>query len=239
MGETNLGDMWPCLDRKDCVRLRTAAVEWNVPMKHGPYGELFYFLIQKEPMPGKETVDSFFEPDFCRRFSKVVVSNFVVDYLADEGMKPSDVIVLGSGGTREFDGPETLLRESVAEALSENESLSTISFRQNNVCNIALQIIGLDGSDDKMALFFKDRELAKVALSRHIALDMLCHKMHDTWAHCCSGLNFLSPWTGCNRKGDGCGERNEGRRNAVGESFGVRWACQFLSKFDAIETWCT
>ena len=34
--------------------LRTPSVEWNVPGKYGPHGELFFFLIQTEPatMPG-------------------------------------------------------------------------------------------------------------------------------------------------------------------------------------------
>ena len=31
-------------------RLRTASTHWNVPGKYGPHGELFFFLIQKEPM---------------------------------------------------------------------------------------------------------------------------------------------------------------------------------------------
>ena len=37
------------------VCLRTASVEWNVPGKYGPHGELFFFLIHKEPatMPGR------------------------------------------------------------------------------------------------------------------------------------------------------------------------------------------
>ena len=44
--------VWPYLDPMDsvcvCV-LRTASMEWNVPGKYGPHGELFFFLIQKEP----------------------------------------------------------------------------------------------------------------------------------------------------------------------------------------------
>ena len=44
----------PCLDPMESVCLRTASVEWNVPGKYGPRGELFFFLMQKEPatMPG-------------------------------------------------------------------------------------------------------------------------------------------------------------------------------------------
>ena len=41
--------VWPYLDPMDGVCLRTASMEWNVPGKYGPHGELFFFLIQKEP----------------------------------------------------------------------------------------------------------------------------------------------------------------------------------------------
>ena len=45
---------------------------------------------------------------------------------------------------------------------------------EDNVCNDALHVIGLYGPGDKISLFLKDRELAKVALSCHMTLDMLC-----------------------------------------------------------------
>ena len=45
--ERAFGPTW--IRRKVCVCLRTASMEWNVPGKYGPQGELFYFLIQKEP----------------------------------------------------------------------------------------------------------------------------------------------------------------------------------------------
>ena len=41
--------VWPYLDPMDSVCLRTASMEWNVPGKYGLDGELFFFLIQKEP----------------------------------------------------------------------------------------------------------------------------------------------------------------------------------------------
>ena len=36
-------------------------MEWNVPGKYGPHGELFFFLIQKEPtiVPDSETFGPF------------------------------------------------------------------------------------------------------------------------------------------------------------------------------------
>ena len=63
VGEADLEGVWPYLDPMDSVCLRTASMEWNVPGKYGPHGELFFFLIQKEPatVPGSETFSPFFE----------------------------------------------------------------------------------------------------------------------------------------------------------------------------------
>ena len=57
--------VWPYLDPMDGVCLRTASVEWNVSGKYGPHGELFFFLIQKEPemVPGGEACSLFFNAD--------------------------------------------------------------------------------------------------------------------------------------------------------------------------------
>ena len=49
------------------------------------------------------------------------------------------------------------------------------------MCNHALHVIGLYGPGDKVSLFLKGWELARVALSCHIALDMLCQEMHEAW----------------------------------------------------------
>ena len=56
---------WPYLDPMDGVRLRTASMEWTVPGKYGPHGELLFFLIQKEPAtePVGETFSPFFNAD--------------------------------------------------------------------------------------------------------------------------------------------------------------------------------
>ena len=65
--------VWPYLDPMDSVCLRTASVEWNVPGKYGPHGELFFFLIEKEPatVPGSETFSPFFNADI-RAFLEIV-----------------------------------------------------------------------------------------------------------------------------------------------------------------------
>ena len=62
---------------------------------------------------------------------------------------------------------------------SENGSfVSSSSSDGNNVGDDALFVIGLHGSGDTIALFLQDWEVAKVALSCHIALDMLCQELH-------------------------------------------------------------
>ena len=53
------------------------------------------------------------------------------------------------------------------------------SAKENNVGNDELFVIGLYRSGDAIALFLQDWEAAKVALSCHIALDMLCQELHD------------------------------------------------------------
>ena len=57
--------VWPYVDPMDSVCFRTASMEWNVPVKYGPHGELFFFLIQKEPAlaPVDETFSPLFKTD--------------------------------------------------------------------------------------------------------------------------------------------------------------------------------
>ena len=47
------------------------------------------------------------------------------------------------------------------------------------VSNEALYVIGLHGSGDKISRYFQDWEVAKVALSCHTALDMLCQELYE------------------------------------------------------------
>ena len=56
--------VWPYLNPINSFCLRTASIEWNVPGKYGPHGELFCFLIQKEPAiaPNSETFSPFIDP---------------------------------------------------------------------------------------------------------------------------------------------------------------------------------
>ena len=70
--------------------------------------------------------------------------------------------------------------ESDCELWSEDESVSSSGSREGNVCK-AWHLIGLYGTGDKISLFLRDWGLTKVALSCHMALDMLCQEMQEAW----------------------------------------------------------
>ena len=48
-----------------------------------------------------------------------------------------------------------------------------------------------------------------------MALDMLCQERREACSGCayqeacCHGMSALSPWTGCDSSGEGCGERKQ------------------------------
>ena len=77
---------------------------------------------------------------------------------------------------------------------------------------LLFMVMGQDRSGENISLFLGDWELAQVASSCHMALDIV---VSGSWfaaakeALCHSKKKaFLSPWTGCGSQGAGCGERN-------------------------------
>ena len=90
--------------------------------------------------------------------------------------KPS--LVPDSEAFNSYIGDGFLLPEFKGECeASEDEQADSSS--ENNVGSGALFVIGLHGSGDAIALFLQDWEVAKVALSCHIALDMPCQELHE------------------------------------------------------------
>ena len=51
-------------------------------------------------------------------------------------------------------------------------------YGHNNKCQ-AIEVIGQDWSSEVVALFLEDWELGRVALSCHMAMDLLCQEMRD------------------------------------------------------------
>ena len=177
----------PCLDPMDCVCLRTASMEWNVPAKYGPHGELSFFLIQVEPAlaPVDETFSTFFKADIrTSPFSAEVLKKcalVALHLIAEEGRGGEDGChVPDLGDEWKMGCPKSPMWESEGEAWSEDESVSSSGSREGNVCNDALRV-RLYGPGGKISVFLQDWELAKVALSCHTAVDMLCQEMHEAW----------------------------------------------------------
>ena len=179
--------VWPCLDPMDSVCLRTASMEWNVPGKYGPHGELFAFLIQKgaATVLGSETFRPFINVAIRTPFLSAEVLKkcalIALHLIAEEGRYGEACHVPCLGDEWETSCPKSPMWESGDEAWSEDESVSYGGSREGNVGNYALHVIGLCGPGDKISLFLKDWELAKVVLRCHMALDMQCQEVHEAW----------------------------------------------------------
>ena len=142
------GVLWPLLDAWDSVRLRTTSTQGNVPGRYRPNGELFLFLLKKEPMVLRELVR--FGPSIPVEAAKA---------FALVGLR--------------------MMAEEDSWRMNSGSSFSSSSSSENNVGNGALLVIRLHGSGDAIALCLQDSEVAKVALSCRIALDMLCQESFE------------------------------------------------------------
>ena len=177
--------VWPYLDPMENVCLRTASMDWIVPGKYGPHGELFFFLIQKEPAtePVGETFSPFFNPGIrlpC--FSADILEKcalIALHIIAEEGRDGDGFRVPGLGDEWTLGCPKSPMWESEGEAWSEDKSVSSTASHKGNMRNNALHVIGLHGTGDRVSLFLQDWELAKVALTCHMALDTLCQEMDE------------------------------------------------------------
>ena len=62
-----------------------------------------------------------------------------------------------------------------------SDGTSSLEKCEYNVESLALNGVEQDQSGEKNSLFLEGWELARVALSCHTALDMLCQEMHEAW----------------------------------------------------------
>ena len=197
------------------MRLRTASTHWNVPGKYGPHGELFFFLIKKEPLALTEAAQfkPFVPAETLKACALIGVYLMGAEGASGSSGSPSpDLGDMWRHGCRK--SPDW---DSEGGSWSEREGLSSSYFREHDVESPALHVIGLHWSGEKVSFFLEDWELARVALSCHIALDMFCQEVHEVWLvaglllperpPCRSMEAFLSPWTGCDNKGEGGGGR--------------------------------
>ena len=131
--------------------------------------------------------------------------------------------------------------EWISSCSANETSCGGEEYEHNNECR-GIEVIGQDWSSEVAALSLEDWELGRVALSCHMATDLLGQEMRDACWVSSESLGsplftviavperfsrgtvtatkaFLSPWTGGDNQGEGGGERNRGRRNVSGEPF--------------------
>ena len=160
--------VWPYLDPWDSVCLRTA----SAPGKCGPARRAL-FLPDSER--AGDDPHSFFSADVLKKCALIGMH-----IIAEEGRGgKSGCRTPDLGDTWKFGCPWSPTWESEGGAWFEYKSVSSRDSREDIVCNDALCVVGLYGPGDKVTLFLKDWELARVALSSHIALDMVCQEMRE------------------------------------------------------------
>ena len=152
----------------DVGRLRTSSCFWNVPR-----------LIKKEPFAITEAVQlkSFVPAETLKTCALTGLHLMAAE--GESGSRGSQAP--DSGDMWRHGCSESPDWNSDGERWSEGEGLSSSDFREHYVESLALRVIGLKWSGEKFSLFLEDWELARVASSCHIALDMLCQEMREAW----------------------------------------------------------
>ena len=132
--------LWPFLDAWDSVRLRTTATQWNVSGRYWPYGELFFFLLKKEPMVLREVVP----------FGHSIRPHGELLFFL---MQKKPAFVPDSEAFNSFIGDDFLVPElNCGSEASEDD-------QADNVSNEAFYVIGLHGSCDKISRYLQDWEV--------------------------------------------------------------------------------
>ena len=68
--------------------------------------------------------------------------------------------------------------EWISSCSTSETSCGGEEYEHNNECR-AIEVIGQDWSSEVVALFLEDWKLGRVALSCHMAVDLLCQEMRD------------------------------------------------------------
>ena len=67
------------------------------------------------------------------------------------------------------------------ESWTESEGISSCEQCEQNVESFALNAMVQDQSGERILLFLEDWELARMTLSCHMGLDLLCQEMNEAW----------------------------------------------------------
>ena len=150
-----------------CVGRCASTTQWNVPGGCGPYGELFFFLLEKEPLVLRELI---------RLGPSIRPYGGLLFLLMQK--KPSFAPDSEAFNSHIGDG---FLVPELKDECESSEDEQADSSSENIVGNGALYVIGIHRPGDAIAHFLQDWEVAKVALSCHIALDMQSQELYEVW----------------------------------------------------------
>ena len=151
--------VWPYLDPWDSVRLRTAS---NVPRQYGPHGELFLFLLKKEPTVLSELI----ELGPCISAETVKACALIgLHTMAEENALRSDSDSSPYVGDMwRYGCPKSPVWGSNAVELGGNEGTSSLQFYEHNVGNLALEVHGQNRSSEVISLSLEDWEVGGIKL---------------------------------------------------------------------------
>ena len=121
------------------------------------HGELFFFLVMKKPVVASNEMLP--DPFVSAETRHSLIKETCGDATAQKAR---------SGTATACRGPKV-------------EVFLRLTFCEHNVESLALHVIGLNGSGEKVSLFLEDWELARVALGCHVALDGCC--CHEALGH--------------------------------------------------------
>ena len=91
VGRAVLGRRLALLGPWDSVRLRTASTCWSVPGKYGPHGELFFFLIKKEPVVASDVSSNSFVPAETLKACALIGLQFLAEEAGSHGSESPDL----------------------------------------------------------------------------------------------------------------------------------------------------
>ena len=153
------------------MRLRTASTCWNAPGKYGPHGELLSFLIKK----GLRTR--------CRPNPRVSAEKLEACALIGLHLLAAESEAGSTGGQSPDLGDMwrhgCLVSLEWISCCSARETFFACEEHEHNDECRGTEVIGQDWSSEVVALFLEDWETGRVALSCHMAMDVLCQEMRD------------------------------------------------------------
>ena len=75
--------------------------------------------------------------------------------------------------------PKNLVWSSGGDHWAGSEGTSSLEHYEHNVDNLDLEVVGQNWSSEVVSLFLEDCAVGRVALSSHMAMDLLCQEMRD------------------------------------------------------------